>query len=127
MPARMSTGSGRKVAKKKKNAAVPGNEVVATIETIVQESANEEDAGDAGDLNRGLTFASDFEDEVDGDLVTSQAKAVEMVEKMNEDNEMWIKQKKEMEQKAEAAMKRARTSGDPAAEKKSQMAGRCSI
>ena len=102
MPARMSTGSGLKVAKKK-NAAVPGNEVVATIETIVQEIANEEDADN---LHLGLTFASDPEDEVDGDLVASHGKAVEMVEKMNQYDEMSIKKKKEMEQEAEAAIKR---------------------
>ena len=40
MPARMSTGSGRKVAKKK-NAAVPGNEVVTTIDTSLQGFADE--------------------------------------------------------------------------------------
>ena len=119
MPARMSTGSGRKVAKKKKNAAVPGNEVVATIETIVQEIANEEDAGDASNLHLGLTFASNPEDDVDGDLVASHGKAVKMVEKMNESDEMSIKKEKDKEQEAEAAMKRARTPGDPAAKKKS--------
>ena len=121
MPARMSTGSGRKVAKKK-NAAVPGNEVVTTIETIVQEIANEEDAGDAGDLNRGLTFASDPEDEVDGDLVASHGKAVEMVEKMNKYDEMSIKKKTRSRSRDEETQARTRTSGDPAEKKKSQMA-----